>query len=338
MDSDKHSVNSPLVSPAAERCLDKYAPTIAAPIPPLVANPKDHQPQYVERSQWLQTGFQTVIFLLLIMSSIYYFSGDAIRNLLRPKLTDISIQKEEKNESKEPLVVQLDEERVSAIPSLPLEETYKPEAQEIPKSKTIEQPTTFTLGELAKYSRPVKDLIGYYKGLDSGRMVFSMRTTGEQAARQLGYTRLFASTYDELLERTRLKLSRQRRAGIKDILADLLSIIHEEQEIDRLWSSHDEQAVSVAFLRALQNGDVTFPSPAKKAPIPEVLLVQLSNAYPEAEININDPNFALVYRFARKLVKSHLLTAKEIKIQDVIVAFRYSIIQSANTSRMAGEK
>ena len=180
--------------------------------------------------------------------------------------------------------------------------------------------------EKAGYSGAIQELMDYVEALREGRAAFSWAIDGEEAAKQLRYSRLFASAYEEVILHAKAHLNRQGQVSIHDIVRDFGSILREEQEIDKLFRHRERHAAAIAFLRGMQNGDLVFPGPRPTAPIPETLLVQLASAYPEATFDINDPVFAKLYRQTREFAATKAEKDGGIWAYEVIAEFRRLII------------
>lgn len=181
--------------------------------------------------------------------------------------------------------------------------------------------------DIAAFSKSVQELMRYAGDLKAGRITFNAAVTGEDAARQLGFTRLFASGYDEVVLRVKRR-SGQGRPDIADVIAGFDLVVQQEQMIDQLLARNGPQATAISFLRALQNGDVTFPAPQELAPVPATLLAQLKSAYPEFAGNVDDPFFAAVYRQTRLFASDRMAAARELFAQEVIGEWRRLIVTS----------
>jgi hypothetical protein len=206
--------------------------------------------------------------------------------------------------------------------------THAPTKEPTPAKQNDQPPVS----DRSAYSKPVQELMQYIDDLKAGRVAFGAGITGEEAAKQLGYSRLFASAYEEVILRTKARLAKAEQDGgpsINDIVGDFEGIMREEQAIDRLLAQKERHAAAIAYLRALQNGDVVFPLPQAWAPIPEILLAQLMSAYPDASIEINDPVFARIYRDTREFVSTQLDNAGEVWPHQIIAEFRRLIVESA---------
>jgi len=184
----------------------------------------------------------------------------------------------------------------------------------------------------SEFSKPVRELTEYVqclKGQVKGRRcIFKPNIPGEAVAKQLGYTRLFASAYDEMNLRVKTRQQAQQGARPSDVIAGFDDIVREEQAIDRLMARKERHAAAIAYLRALQNGDVVFPGPQPLAPVPAVLLVQLMSAYPDVELDINDPIFATVYRQTRDFAAARVNETGEVWAQEIIAEFRRLTLKS----------
>jgi len=185
----------------------------------------------------------------------------------------------------------------------------------------------------SEFSKPVRELTEYVqclKGQVKGRRcIFKPNIPGEVAAKQLGYTRLFASAYDEINLRVKTRQQAQGGAHPSDVIAGFENIVNEEQAIDRLMARKEQYAATIAYLRALQNGDAVFPGPQPLAPVPAVLLVQLMSAYPDVKFDVNDPSFAAVYRQTRDFAAARVKETGEVWAQEIIAEFRRLTLKSA---------
>jgi hypothetical protein len=183
-------------------------------------------------------------------------------------------------------------------------------------------------GDSAAFSKPVQELMAYVACLQKGECSFSDQISGEAAAKRFEYTRLFASAYEEVI--LRVKNRDPERTSLRaGVIAAFEAIAAEEQSIDRLMAKKESHAATIAYLRALQNGDVIFPGPQAAAPAPPVLLAQLMTAYPNAAFDIDDVVFALVYRDAREFAARQVSQSGEVSVYEIIGEFRRLIVQSA---------
>lgn len=179
------------------------------------------------------------------------------------------------------------------------------------------------------YPKHVQELVDYLECLRKAKCSFSL--TGEETAQQLGYSRLFASAYDEMILRIKAYESNTGRASTDDVIAQFEAIVREEQAIEKLLSRNERHAVAIAYLRALQNGDVAFPPPLDLAPVPSILLVQVMASYPDVRLDIYDQVFATIYRKTRELSAIRVKNTGEIRTHELIAEFRRLILASAET-------
>jgi hypothetical protein len=192
-----------------------------------------------------------------------------------------------------------------------------------------------TAAENSAFSKPVQELTDYLNCLNKGSCSFSDELSGEAAAKQFGYTRLFASAYEEVSLRLKSRDPGETSLYASSVAA-FESIVAEEQVIDRLMAKQEQHAAAIAYLRALQNGDVVFPGPQPAAPAPPVLLAQLMAAYPGTAFDIDDIVFALVYREVREFAAQRLNQSGEVSVYEIIGEFRRLIAQSASAKAGAG--
>ena len=185
--------------------------------------------------------------------------------------------------------------------------------------------------DITAFSKPVQELMEYVQCLAKNGCDFKPKITGEEAAKQFGYSRLFASTYDEVVIRAKTRQRNQEVPRGGDVIADFESIVLEEQLIDRLLGRKERHAAAIAYLRALQNGDAIFPGPQATAPIPNVLLAQLASVYPDVNLDIDDSVFAVAYREVREFAMDRMISAGEVSAHEIIAELRRLIIKSATS-------
>ena len=178
----------------------------------------------------------------------------------------------------------------------------------------------------ARKLKPVEELAEYERCLKETRCRFLPAKTGEEVALDLGYSRLFASAYEEVRQR----VTNRTQAG-NDVMADFAVVAGEEQTIDKLLAAKERHAAAIAYLRALQNGDVAFPDPQVRAP-PQLLMLALMYSYPEVSVSINDEAFGVVYRATRSFAQERVKQTTDLSVYEVIGEFRRQIVHSANAA------
>lgn len=193
------------------------------------------------------------------------------------------------------------------------------------------QPTELTPSGLdpAAFSKPVQELMKYVQCLRKGQCAFDPGVTGEEVAKQFGYSRLFASAYEEMALQAKAREGKKERTRFGDLLSGFELIVREEQAVDQMLTRKERHAAAIAYLRALQNGDVLFPGPQALAPAPPVLLAQLVTAYPD--IDLDDPLFAAVYRQTREFAAERLQRDGEVFAHQIIGELRRLIVKSATS-------
>lgn len=189
-----------------------------------------------------------------------------------------------------------------------------------------------------EFSKPVQELMEYVECFRKDRCAFKPTVSGEEAAKQFGYSRLFVSAYDEVALKSQLRIQKRQMLSRKEVLSDFENIVAEEQAIDKLLKRRERYAAAIAYLRALQNGDVTFPIPQASAPPPQILLIQLMSVYPDVRFDINDTVFATIYLETRQFTVAEAKTAGEVWAQQIISHFRHLIIQSTKAPSLAKDK
>lgn len=210
----------------------------------------------------------------------------------------------------------------------PARQAPVPQVQTNQPAKAKQEETPLAGIDRSAFSKPVQELMQYVDDLKAGRVAFKLGISGEDAAKQLGFSRLFASAYEEMIIRAKARETKQRtRPNV--IIAGFEAIVGEEQKIDQLLAQKERHAAAIAYLRALQNGDVLFPGPQALAPAPPVLLIQLISAYPDIDIDIDDPLFAAVYRETREFAAERLTNAGAVFAHEIIAEIRRLIVNSA---------
>ena len=81
----------------------------------------------------------------------------------------------------------------------------------------------------ARKLKPVEELTEYVQCLKETRC--QPATTGENAAQELGYSRLFASVYEEVRQRFKTLRRHRTQAGSDDLVADFAAIGLEKRAI-----------------------------------------------------------------------------------------------------------
>jgi hypothetical protein len=168
----------------------------------------------------------------------------------------------------------------------------------------------------------------YVECLEKSGCSFDWGITGEEAAKQLGFSRLFASAYEEMSLHAKARQRDQERVRRDDIIPGFEAIVGEEQAIDQLLTRKERHAAAIAYLRALQNGDVVFPTPKHAAP-PQLMLIYLMSNNAGVMLNVFDPVFAGIYRNTREFMITRLKQTDAVSVYELIGEFRRLIVESA---------
>jgi hypothetical protein len=178
----------------------------------------------------------------------------------------------------------------------------------------------------ARPLEPVQELMEYEQCLRNGRCAFLPTRSGEEVATELGYTRLFASAYEEV----RLQVRTREYVGDKmrpeDITAHFAAILDEEQKLDQMMQRRDGFSPSIAYLRALQNGDIVFPHPSSGETKPEALLNELKTLAPDLALVLNDPLFVAMFAETRAFSDVLFKEIGEVTVYHIISDFRQQIV------------
>lgn len=185
------------------------------------------------------------------------------------------------------------------------------------------------------YPKHVQELVDYLECLRKAKCSFSL--TGEETAQQLGYSRLFASAYEEMVFRIKARHREQKQVTPQDMVAEFETIVREEQTIDQLLERRERHSAAISYLRAMQNGDVAFPDPQPNAPVPQVLLSELMSINPEADLDINDTVFESIYIGTLEFAEARIRKSGELSVHELIKEFRRLILQSTATLEKTGK-
>ena len=193
----------------------------------------------------------------------------------------------------------------------------------LPRS-TVQQPPT-----PSRSLEPLQQIASYLSELKGGRS-FDENETGEEIGRALGYTsKLLESAYDELAHFAEVRLQRAGTLSIDEVIEYLEEILREEHALKKISDRRDARTVaSVTYLRALQYGKAAFPNPALSKPSATELLTELSEAFPNNRIDLNDVIFAEVYAKALHLAEESMRQTGSFSIYDIIGEFRRNLVQN----------
>jgi hypothetical protein len=145
---------------------------------------------------------------------------------------------------------------------------------------------------------PTTELITYLDGLQAGKYLLNWNIDNHQAAAQLGFGNRFAEIYGQLAEEAQLRLKQNGSLTIQEMTGYLNAVVAEEKSIDDLGLKRDEHLSSIVYLRALQEGECSFPAAIGRAPDPTALLGELRRVYPEFHLEARNATFTAVYNQA----------------------------------------
>jgi S1-C subfamily serine protease len=179
-------------------------------------------------------------------------------------------------------------------------------------------------------SAPTKELIKYVEGLKKGSYAFNWTISGDDTAKQLGFGRRFAVTHNQVVEEVRARLARKSTVHIDEIIEYFSGILREEQSVDRLVGNKDRHFSSVAYLRALQEGQCSFPYVLRDTPTAQAMMNQLALAYPVVKKRFAIDPFASMYDATVGYGRNQIKQNGSVSIYRLIEEMRRAIVQSAN--------
>ena len=179
-------------------------------------------------------------------------------------------------------------------------------------------------------SAPTKELVKYVEGLKKGSYAFNWTISGHDAAKQLGFGRRFAVTHDQAVEEVRARMARKSSVHIDEIIEYFSRILREEQSVDRLAGDKDRHFPAVVYLRALQEGECSFPYVLRDTPTAQAMINHLALAYPEIKKRSVSEPFASIYDATVAYGRNQIEQNGSVSIYRLIEEMRRAIVQSAN--------
>ena len=179
-------------------------------------------------------------------------------------------------------------------------------------------------------SAPTKELVKYVEGLKKGSYAFNWTISGHDAAKQLGFGRRFAVTYGQAAEEVRARLARKSSVHIDEIIEYFSRILREEQTVDRLVGDKDRHFPAVVYLRALQEGECSFPYVLRDTPTAQAMMNHLALAYPDVKKRFASEPFASIYDATVAYGRNQIKQNGSVSIYRLIEEMRRAIVQSAN--------
>jgi hypothetical protein len=183
--------------------------------------------------------------------------------------------------------------------------------------------------ERTRSSATTSELIKYFEGLNKGSYAFNWTISGLDAAKQLGFGRRFAATYGQAVEEVQARLASKSRVHIDEIIEYFSQIVREEQTIDRLVGDKNRHFPAVLYLRALQEGECSFPYVLRDTPNAQAMLNHLAVAYPEIKERPLSEPFARIYEATIAYGRKQIEQKGSVSIYRLIEEMRRAIVQSA---------
>jgi hypothetical protein len=166
--------------------------------------------------------------------------------------------------------------------------------------------------------------------LKKGSYAFNWTISGDDAAEQLRFGRRFAATYGQAAEEMQTRLASKGRVNIDELIEYFSRILREEQFIDRLIGDKDRHFSAVVYLRALQEGECSFPYVLRDTPTAQAMVDYLALAYPEIKKRAVSEPFASVYDATVAYGRNQIKQNGSVSIYRLIEELRRAIVHSAN--------
>jgi hypothetical protein len=179
-------------------------------------------------------------------------------------------------------------------------------------------------------SAPTKELIKYVEGLKKGSYSFNWTKSGHDAAKQLGFGNRFAATYGQAAEEVGARLARKSSVHIDEIIEYFGQILREEQAVDLLVMQKDRHFPPVVYVRALQEGECSFPYVLRDTPTAQAMMNDLARAHPEVKKRGSTEPFASIYDATVAYGRNEIKRNGSVSIYRLIEQMRRAIVQSAN--------
>jgi hypothetical protein len=174
---------------------------------------------------------------------------------------------------------------------------------------------------------PTADLVTYLNGLRSGKYSFDWNLNGHQAASQLGFENRFSANYGQMAEQAQLRLSQNGSVNVQEMIAYLNGIVGEEEAIDALSAKRERHFSSIAYLRALQEGQCNFPYVLKDTPDARTVLAEVRRAYPALNLERASATFSEVYNEAIDASRRRIEQTGSVSIFRSIEDLRHAILE-----------
>ncbi len=172
--------------------------------------------------------------------------------------------------------------------------------------------------------KPTEELAMYLDGLKNGKYAFNWGITGTEAAKQLGFSRRFATTYGEIIHR----VETTRSAKIDEITAFVGSILDKERSIDKLAQQRDWRLPAIVYLRSYQVLECGFPTELmSNAPRGEGIFRQVKAAYPAFGFGEEGKEFAKIYDKALSSAREQINKNGSISVWEIPQYLRDAILK-----------
>jgi hypothetical protein len=184
-------------------------------------------------------------------------------------------------------------------------------------------------------SDALNDLESYVKGFREGAYSFPWDSDGYEIARQLGFGRLFASSYNELLEWVKKEVDKRGPISIDELQTRMDNLLSDEKFIAELALKQERHFASIAYIRALQLGEIGFSNPETTGTSASAALKSLIDIYPNLNLQPDDAMFSLMLEQCNKFARERMAEPGGVSISQIIGELRVAIIRSAGSKPRA---
>ena len=185
-------------------------------------------------------------------------------------------------------------------------------------------------------SKGTAELEKYVAGLRTGTYSFGLSTEGYDAASQLGFGNRFAGTYDLGVEEGKDRIAHNGSVNIDEITSYLNSILSEEKKIDLLTLQKERRFAAIIYLRAMQNGECSFPNIYADVPNALTVLSELRRTHPTLNLDASNRVFVDIYDSSIKDSRDRAAQGgKSISIYHVEAIWRTAILNYVETAAIA---
>jgi hypothetical protein len=170
------------------------------------------------------------------------------------------------------------------------------------------------------------ELDKYVTGFGKGEYTFVFDSSGEDAAKSLGFSGRFAAYYDEIRRAVEKHNNKSGSMDIKDFEKLMEKIRDEEKSVDKLRLSGKSDVSMIVFLRAMQNGKASYPSISNGMPDIADIHRQMLEAYPDIKSQSDFAKFETDFSKLHTEMMELLRSEGEVSFYDIVPAMRKVVL------------